>query len=465
MHRIIALATMVPLLAGPGFRPSVVDWTGCGNGVLCATMTVPADWHHPGGPTTLLNLAKMPAKGASEGTLIVNLGSGVSTATTHATPRMPVYDELTAHFDVVVMDSRGVGQPGNGTLIPCPAPQPAPTDLLKATSQADWNAHADKVAAYDASCRHAAGPLYDGLTSWQSAHDIEALRVAVGAPELRYVGNSYGATYGQAYADLFPTHVRSMVLDSTPDHTRPRLEDWLRDRAVTQERQLFRFRDWCDARTSCPLRGQDAVRIWDDLVARPPLPVGVLDAGLLNGLLTPPTWPKLATALAKARDGDPGDFLTTIAPPPPESAGYLLNETLCHDYLPDVPGYQQFQPIEQRLKAIAPHIGWTEGRFELGRCLGLSRGPSYSPAPLKATGMPPALVVIGQLDSNSPNIGAAHVAAQLPGARALWHGDGHAAYFLHGNTCVNGYVITYLTDGTLPPAGVTCPAEMMTHVG
>jgi pimeloyl-ACP methyl ester carboxylesterase len=462
MQRIIALAAVAPLLAGPALCPSQVDWKGCGDGVLCATMTVPADWSHPGGPTALLNLAKIPAKGASEGTLIVNLGSGVSTSTTHTNPRMPVYDELTAHFDVVVMDSRGVGQPDNGTLIPCPVQQPAPTDLLKATSEADWDAHARKVAAYDASCRQAAGPLYDGLTSWQTAHDIEALRVAVGAQKLRYIGNSYGATYGQAYADLFPTHVQSMVLDSTPDHTQPRLEDWLRDRAVTQEQQLFRFRDWCDQSPHCVLRGQDVVRIWDDLVARPPLPVGVLDVGMLDSLLGPPAWPTLATALAKARDGDASDFLTTIAPQPPESKGYLLNETLCHDYLPDVPSYQQFQPIEQRLRDVAPHIGWTEGRFQLGRCVGLSRGSSYPPAPLKATGMPPALVVIGQLDSNAPNIGAAHVAAQLPGARALWHGDGHAAYFLHGNTCVNGYVIKYLTDGTLPPPGVKCPSQMMT---
>ncbi|WP_425559037.1 hypothetical protein [Kutzneria kofuensis] len=32
---------------------------------------------------------------------------------------------------------------------------------------------------------------------------------------------------------------------------------------------------------------------------------------------------------------------------------------------------------------------------------------------------------------------------------------------MHGNTCLNGYVIRYLTDGALPSPGTRCPAEMM----
>lgn len=95
--------------------------------------------------------------------------------------------------------------------------------------------------------------------------------------------------------------------------------------------------------------------------------------GLLNSLLTLPTSPKLATAMAKAkaRASDPSDFITTIAPLPPEQFGHLLGVTLCHDYVPSVPSYQEFLGIEQRLKAVAPHIGWTEGRLELGRCVGI----------------------------------------------------------------------------------------------
>jgi pimeloyl-ACP methyl ester carboxylesterase len=470
--RIAALAVAVPLLSACGVADAVqsqVDWKDCDNGVRCATMTVPVDWRHPGGPTTLVNLAEVPAKDPVHrlGALVVNWGSGSSTSTTHANPRPPVYDELTQYFDVVVIDSRGVGQADNHTLVPCPHQQPLPTDLVKAQGEAGWDAQARANAAYDASCRQAAGPLFDGLTSWQTAHDIEALRVALGEPKLRYIGNSYGATYGQAYAELFPDRVQSMFLDGVPDHTQPRLEDWLRGRAVTQEQQLFRFRDWCNARTSCALHGQDTVRIWDELVAAPPpgITVGQLQVSMLHSLIGAPTWPKLAQAMAKAKAGDPSDFLTTIAPLPPEPLGYLLNETLCHDYMPIVPSYQQFLPIEERLKTVAPHIGWTEGRLELGRCVGISPGPSYPPAPLKAAGIAPALVAIGELDSNAPNLGAAHVATQLPGARAIWHGDGHAAYFLHGNTCLNGYVLRYLTDGTLPAAAATCPSEMMNHVG
>ncbi|GAA3438805.1 alpha/beta fold hydrolase [Kutzneria kofuensis] len=419
--RTAALAAVATLLSGCGVAnagQSSVDWQDCGNGVRCATMTVPVDWRRPGGPTTLTNLAEVPAKDPAHrlGALIVNWGSGSSTSTVHANPRPPVYDELTAHFDVVVIDSRGVGQADNHTLVPCPHPQPLPFDLVKATSQADWDAHARANAAYDAGCRQAAGPLFDGLTSWQTAHDIEALRVALGEPKLRYIGNSYGATYGQAYAELFPTHVQSMFLDGVPDHTQPRLEDWLRDRAVTQEQQLFRFRDWCGQSPNCVLRGSDPVRIWDDLVAHPPQGVtaGQLEMGMLNSLLTPP---HLAQAGPGAGQG-PGRRSERLPDEDRSPAAGVVGLPPRCDAVPRLPAECAELPgipaDRAASEGVAPHIGWTEGRLELGRCIGIPGRPSYPPAPLRAAGMPPALVAIGQLDSNAPNLGAAHVATQFP---------------------------------------------------
>jgi len=135
----------------------------------------------------------------------------------------------------------------------------------------------------------------------------------------------------------------------------------------------------------------------------------------------------------------------------------------CHDYFPHLPSRAEFARIENRLRAIAPQFGWLEGRYELGRCWGMPPGPTWAPHPLHVPGIAPVLVGIGELDNNTDNLGAAHVAAQLPESRQLWHGDGHAA-LLMGNTCLAKYATAYLADGTMPPPGTRCPGELLAKI-
>ena len=46
---------------------------------------------------------------------------------------------------------------------------------------------------------------------------MDILRAALGERQLDYLGASYGTLLGATYADLFPTHVRRMVLDGAID--------------------------------------------------------------------------------------------------------------------------------------------------------------------------------------------------------------------------------------------------------
>ena len=55
------------------------------------------------------------------------------------------------------------------------------------------------------------------------ARDLEAIRIALGEPKLDYLGYSYGTIVGITYAQMFPTTIRTMVLDGPPDY-------WLRAR-------------------------------------------------------------------------------------------------------------------------------------------------------------------------------------------------------------------------------------------
>jgi pimeloyl-ACP methyl ester carboxylesterase len=386
-----------------------------------------------------------------------------------------VVSELATWFDVVLIDPRGMGDRDSASLVECATPPPGLTGLILRPGERDWRAHARANAAYDASCREAAGAAYAGLTSWQVAHDLEALRAALGEPKLRYLGNSYGTVYGQAYLELFPARAGRMVLDGVADHTRASLERWLLDNALTEERQLGRFRDWCEA--GCALGGDDAIEVFDDLLARArraPLPAGGLTVDeraflvAVRAGLTPPVWPALAAALREAADGD-ATALARLLPPAPEGPGYTSGPLLCHDFMPRVPGYRDFLAIETRLRAAAPRIGWIQGRYQIARCLGMGEGPSYPPHPLRAKGVPPVLISIGDTDDNTPNLAAEHMAAQLPGARVVRHGDGHAAYLMQsasglGATCLRRYVHDYLTAGTLPPDGARCPGDLVARI-
>ncbi|MGR6921431.1 alpha/beta hydrolase [[Actinomadura] parvosata] len=535
-----------------------VGWWACGDGLECAKLAVPVDWGRPRGPRTEIDLARMPARdpARSLGPLVVSTGAGPTIQDARARP--DGVSELARWFDVVLVGSRGIGDRGSAATVRCSVPQPDPRRLQLTPGADAWRRYARDNAAYDRSCRIAAGPAYAGLTSWQVAHDLDAVRAALGQPRLRYFGNGYGAVYGQAYLELFPRRVERMYLEGAPDHGQPSVGRRLIARARAAERQLAAFRDWCARRAGCPLAGDDALKVLDHLLTHAPLPTGqpapaplpgaptgrpplpgdpsrptpppghqpgpaplpgrpggrvpphggqaeraplfgslteqaLLGGGSLVGAagpartasarevvtgvlagLAPQRWPELARALAAAEAGDAGPLAAMAAPAEPVAPATVARSLHCHDFMPAVPGYRRFLAMEARLRTIAPRVGWLTARDEVGRCLGIGSGPSWPPRPahlgVRSAGTGPArvpkvLVGIGRLDVESPAWGAARVAARIPGAAVLWHGDGHGAYLMQGAaklraTCLRTRVHDFLVNGTTPRARTRCPGEL-----
>ncbi|NRQ35703.1 alpha/beta fold hydrolase [Nonomuraea sp. NN258] len=452
-------------------------WRDCGDRLQCSRLSVPVDWRRPRGPRTGVDVARMPAQhpGRRIGTLVANLGSGSSIQAVRAQPDL--VGELTRWFDVVIMDGRGLGDRGSPVLVGCAQAAPDPARPQLAPGRAAWRRHARDNAAYDRSCRTAAGTAFAGLTSRQSAHDLDAVRSALGEPRLRYFGNSYGAVYGQAYLELFPARVHRMYLEGVPDHTEPDLGRRLLTRAVAVERQFTRFRDWCTRTLGCPLGDQDAVEVFDRLRRRTPLSAGpgrgVSGRGLAVAVaagLNQPKWPQLARALAQAREGDAKGLAALAGPEPVTPPGTVERVTYCHDFLPDVPAYRQLTAIEARLRQSAPRVGWTAGRQVIAQCAGVAPGPVWRPHVPVIGQVPPVLIGIGQLDLDTPAAGAAHAAGRVPGAAVLWHGDGHDAYLRQGTgrlraTCLRTRVHDYLVNGMLPAPGTTCRGELGAGMG
>nr|WP_240972313.1 alpha/beta fold hydrolase [Nonomuraea sp. FMUSA5-5] len=475
--------------------------------------------------------ARDPAR--SLGPLVVSTGAGPTIQDARARP--DGVSELARWFDVVLVGSRGIGDRGSAATVRCSVPQPDPRRLQLTPGADAWRRYARDNAAYDRSCRIAAGPAYAGLTSWQVAHDLDAVRAALGQPRLRYFGNGYGAVYGQAYLELFPRRVERMYLEGVPDHGQPSVGRRLIARARAAERQLTAFRDWCARRAGCPLAGDDALKVLDALLTHAPSPTGPpaplpgaptgrtplpgapsrraslpghqpeqaplpgdrgertllgggapLHAGAVRTVsarevvtgvlagLAPQRWPELARALAAAGAGDAGPLAAMAAPAEPVAPATVARSLHCHDFMPAVPAYRRFLAMEARLRAIAPRVGWPTAREEVGRCLGIGAGPSWPPRPAhlgvrsaaaRSARVPKVLVGIGRLDVESPAWGAARVAARIPGAAVLWHGDGHGAYLMQGAaklraTCLRTRVHDFLVNGTTPRARTRCPGEL-----
>ena len=73
----------------------------------------------------------------------------------------------------------------------------------------------------------AAARLLRHVSTADTARDLDLLRRAVGDRRLSYYGFSYGTFLGATYANLFPDHVRAMVLDSNLEpraYVRPQIK-------------------------------------------------------------------------------------------------------------------------------------------------------------------------------------------------------------------------------------------------
>ncbi len=444
-----------------------IEWRDCGNGLSCGSVAVPADWADPAhSPKTTIGLAKLPARDQTRklGTLLHNLG-GPGPAVEYLPYLKDSYAELAEWFDVVVFDPRGFGTSGGVT---CPETGPF---LLEWASpgQGAYEGFGRANRTFAQRCADAMGPLRGKLNSWQVAHDMDAIRVALGERKLTYYGNSYGTVFGQAYAGLFGRNVARMYLDSVLDHTDLDPYRWATAKAVVSERNLHRFARWCAQDTSCVLHGRDALAVWDGVIARAerepiPAPSATIpaSAALIRGqarVEDERDWPDFARALAEAEAGDASRFVPPLPPPPGALGPDLSRVMMCADY-PYPTGYSAVASVDRRLRGtVGARLGYINAWYPAAtHCTGLPRTGTFPPQPIRARGLPPVLITNGEYDNVTPPGHGQRVARQLPGSRYLKTDGGHALY-MSGHPYVREHVHRYLVTGQLPAEGTTCAAR------
>jgi pimeloyl-ACP methyl ester carboxylesterase len=133
----------------------------------------------------------------SLGTIVaIDGGPGyASTDAPFARSLVAVLAPLLRRHDLVLFDERGTGR---SDVVDC------------APLQRGLTVEAIAVAE----CADQLGPRYAGYTTAEAAHDLEAVRGALGLGKVFLYGDSYGTLFGQAYAVRYPSSLRGLVLDS-----------------------------------------------------------------------------------------------------------------------------------------------------------------------------------------------------------------------------------------------------------
>lgn len=447
-------------------------WQTCHDVFQCSTLLVPIDYAKPTGPTLRVAVIRQPSSGSHEGSLIINPGGPGASGVMFEAEAASAFSQLTDHFDLVSFDPRGVGLSD-----PIRCLTSAQLDTLINTDPVPQNAaeHGQLVAqakliADDCFTRN--GSYLDHVGTIDQARDMDVLRAAVGDAKLTYYGASYGTYLGAKYAQLFPTHIRAMVLDGAlnPDES---LDQENLVQAEGFETDLHDFLAACVTSGSCPLGSTDAAAqagletLKAQLTAHPEnvggrmLGAGEFFEGLAAGLYSTSDWPQLWTVLGNAAKGN-GAGVLLFADSLTErnndgSYSNLIESNLAINCI-DRPSPRSVATYDAEAQAFAKKAPDFGAAIEYGSlpCAFWKVPPVEQVHPVHAPGAPPILVIGTTRDPATPYVWAQALAKQLSSGVLLTHdGDGHTAY-LDRDPCVDAAVKTYVEDLQPPKAGTTC---------
>jgi len=462
-----------------GYYAQKLRWQPCDQGFQCARLLVPFDYSRPAWRRFSLPVIKLPASDPAHriGSLVINPGGPGSSGITYALNAPKVVSAgVRARFDVVGFDPRGVGS--SVPAIQClTGPQLdkffATSDDPKTKAQLATIVAQSKLFARG--CEQRSGALLPYVGTRNAARDMDVLRAALRDAKLTYLGKSYGTYLGAWYAQLFPSHVRALVLDGAvnPD------ESVFRTSAVQAqgfEVALRSFTANCVRLPGCPLGNgtvsagiarlqglldRTASRPLTSQVAGQPANAAMLLEGVSFALYSKSFWKYLRDGLADAFAGN-GTVMVLLA-------DSLVQRQQNGQYTNLIDAFMAVSCIDRpwprslaAWSAAAAAAAKAAPQFGAPNIWG-SLPCAYWPAPgaapvrLRAAGAPPILVVGTTRDPATPFRQAQALARDLKSGILLgWNGDGHTAY-LEGSSCVDTAVDRYLISLATPRDGTICP--------
>ena len=435
-------------------------------------MEVPADYRDPGAGRIKIAVNVLPARSPDKriGYLLVNPGgpgsSGVEFVHGISSGRFP--DELLEHFDIVGFDPRGVG--GSEPEFACGAAGEQLAILATIDGPVDTP---EEIAAGEAAanlCIQSMGPVGALLHTQYVANDMDAIRKALGADQVSYLGFSYGSAVGIWYATLFPRSVRAMVVDGADNPVDPaatrqeRIEEAIEENAPLAdllEKALLACRD-----SSCPIYNDgNPVGYFMQAIQKLDLVVAAADGhplagsfGVLSTLYSQETWPWLWRGLFQLNERDDPSILLQFAGiqfgPEPTAANFT-GHVNCLDNWVLYPGLDRATLLEESpavdavINDMFPLLAAIDPGFP-SACLFYDQfAPEPLQVPLDGAGVP--ILVIGNHSDPFTPFGESEELVNDILSNGYLVETSHFAHTVYpDNQCVNRLVHMALIDGVYP---------------
>lgn len=430
----------------------------------CGSLTVPENRADPDGRQLTLNIAVVPAVSRSpQPDPLFVLAGGPGQAAAELGPVMvQSFRQVHQDRDIVLVDQRGTG---DSHPLECELPE-------------EDDADDEAVIAALQACPETldADPRF--YTTEIAMQDLDAVREALGVDTLNLYGASYGTRAALTYLRLFPTRVRSVVLDAvvSPDY---RL---YLNTAQDADRSLDLLLDRCAADAACEEAFPDArdtfAALLDRLEAEPltttlpdptsaePVTLTLDDADVLNLtfplLYTPEIAALLPLSLQQAADGD---FAPLIAQAGASDTGLYLGMFYAVACTEDAPF------IDAAEASTLAHGTLFGDRTETLRevCTAWPTGELSAEFGTPVVSDVPVLLLSGEADPVTPPQYAARVAETLPNSlHVIGPGMGHG---LIGRGCIDALVADFIAAGSVAGLDASCaenlipPPFFVSHTG
>ncbi|WP_037673739.1 alpha/beta hydrolase [Streptomyces griseus] len=475
---VVVAGTLTSAHAAPAAKPS---WKNCATTAYpklqCASVKVPLDHDDPLGKQITLALSRVPHTAKTyQGPLLVNPGGpGGSGLTLAGFVASSLPEAVAAQYDVIGFDPRGVG--ASKPALDC-APGhfgPARPDSVPSTPAIE-RANLTRAKSFADACARKYADLLPYIDTVSAVRDMDAVRAALDAPRINYLGYSYGTYLGAVYAKLYPERVRRLVLDSIVDPAGVWYEDNLAQDLAFDERHRA-LMAWIARHDAAYGLGTDPVQVearWYAMrsaLAKQPAD-GRVGAAELEDTFVPGGyydgyWPYLAEAFAayaNDRDTDPlvEAYENFGAVDSSGDNGFSVYTSVqCRDS--DWPrSWDRWRSDNWAVHEKAPFMTWNNAWYNASCAF----WPTGSRRPVDVANgrlSSPALLFQATNDAATPFEGGTAVHALLGGSSlVIEDGGGNHGITLSGNSCLDKHLVAYLSDGTVPrgsgEADAVCPA-------
>jgi pimeloyl-ACP methyl ester carboxylesterase len=168
----------------------------------CGTLTVAEDPERAQGATIELNVAVVPAlnRRSSAAPLFLLAGGPGQSAVQSYVALAGAFARINRNHAIVLADQRGTGK-SNPLICDFPEEWRQPADPLPGLRRAT------------AECLAKLGQRARFYTTSIAVRDLDAVRAALGYPQIDLYGGSYGTRVAEAYMRRYPAHTHAVILD------------------------------------------------------------------------------------------------------------------------------------------------------------------------------------------------------------------------------------------------------------